>query len=897
MMRVIVFVACLLGGYLAVGQQEFVIENAQLRWTVDNKARTVSLVGKATGKDYAVLPPVPMAFVVLAGKGKIEATSAKIQNGVLKLEFGTPEVTASLKVDTKPEVITMEVLELKAPNPTQFAFLHLPVSITAHVGRMMAVAWDDEFGIIALGLTRKTCPSASRTQGAAFLHASGYEQFGFNGCKVGLVAAPIKDLRMAIHRAAKVTGLPAPEFEGGKPIHMTEENRKSYLFTDVSEANVERCIRYAKEMNFGQIMMFQWCWAKTSGHFEINTKAYPKGEESLKATVAKIRAAGLKAGFHLWASKVHKSDKYCTPIPDRRLWKKAKVTLAEDIDDKTDRIITKEPPKGFYGEKKDIPQVWKDIQIGDEIITYERLSLEPPFGFFGCKRGANGTRPAHHKAGEIVWQLGIDDCCPGYIIDQETDLLDEVADRCAGILNRVGCDMIYFDGGEDVPPPLWYYVPNFELAVWNRLIQKPIIVQGTIVQHHSWHIFSRNSTVDIRRERSKEQVDNSVKYMLDMRENLLPGELGWFGIFPPDSRGIGTQFDEIDYLCCKALAYDAPFSIEMSLERLEANPLFPSMVRQIGFYEKLRLHRYFKPEELEQLKQPQVDFTIFRYRNRWRVLKLSEVKDVPGKDLRLFLSHVDNTIVAYFWNTIGEGDIELTLPASNCQLIDDEGKPVKFKKTANGILLPLEPVRRFLICEGLTEKEVEKAFKEGQMRRVAKMKPIYIQAESGKLSGKMILGKLAEIEEPEALGDVVTFIGSPSLGMKFENDYAEYTVKVPSKGIYAIWARLRYPKGGDMSFTLVENGAVYTGEMSQALGNSGNEGDKWHWDSQGTGLACKPGTGRRLVKVTGNELTFRIYPREGSGGKENPRLDVLCITNDLTYVPTDADAIKALGTK
>jgi len=864
----------------------FRVESEQLLLEIGADGVVSKIFGKFSKKDHVAPIAIPVASVTLLDGKKIGANSATFDGRMLKLHFGTCG-TAILKVEPKKEAIIVEVLSLNVDDAAQFSFLQLPVKITENVGSILATAWDKEFGIVLLGLNLNTHPTAMRLKDAALLQANGYQQFGFVGCSVAIVGAPTSQLRMAIHNVAKANGLPAIEFEGGKPIHLTDENRRSYLFTNVTEANVEKCIKYAKGMNFGQIMIFQPTWARTSGHFEFNTSAYPNGIDGLKTVASKIKAAGLKVGFHVWASKVHKSDRYCTPIPDGRLWKKAQVTLANDIDEYADAILTKEPPIGFYGEKGDVAEVWRDIQIGNEIITYKWLSLKPPYGFFGCKRGANGTKPSAHKAGEIVYQLGIDDCCPGYIIDQETDLLDEVHDRLAKILNAVGCDMIYFDGGEDVPPPIWHYVPKFELSLWRRLEPKPIIVQGTIVQHHSWHIFSRNSTVDIRRERSKEHVDNSVKYMLRMRENLLPGELGWFGIFPPRGRDVGTQFDEIDYLCCKSLAYDAPFSIEMTIEELERNPLFPSMVRQIGIYEKLRLSRYFKPEELEPLKEPQVDFTVFNDGKRWHLLKLREVNGLKGKDLRLFIGNFGGRVVAYFWNAIGESEIELSLPANKCRLVDDYGNSLEIVRKDGKLVLPLEPVRRFLVCEGVGEDLVENAFKMGQSKRVVR---VFIQAESGRLFGRMKLGKDIGVSEPAAFGDFVTFIGGVKFGEKSWQDFAEYFVEVPVKGVYAIWARLRYPKGGDMSFWLSSNGE----EGWQILGNSGAEGDKWHWDSQGCGLTCKPGTGLALVKVTSKWLKFRIHPREGSGGLNNPRLDAICITNDLTYAPNDDDALNAM---
>ena len=96
--------------------------------------------------------------------------------------------------------------------------------------------------------------------------------------------------------------------------------------------------------------------------------------------------------------------------------------------------------------------------------------------------------------------------------------------------------------------------------------------------------------------------------------------------------------------------------------------------------------------------------------------------------------------------------------------------------------------------------------------------------------------------------------------------------------------------GDDMSFALMQADEEYTGHISQALGNSSLAGDVWHWDRRGGGNKCKPGTGLRLIRAKTKRVTFRIYPREGHGARDNPRLDLLCITALPDYVPTDENA-------
>lgn len=75
------------------------------------------------------------------------------------------------------------------------------------------------------------------------------------------------------------------------------------------------------------------------------------------------------------------------------------IALARDIDARTTTIATAKPPHGFPQEE----ETDKIIQIGEEKIRYKSVSLQPPYGFLGCTRGAEGTRAQPHKAAEQVF--------------------------------------------------------------------------------------------------------------------------------------------------------------------------------------------------------------------------------------------------------------------------------------------------------------------------------------------------------------------------------------------------------------------------------------------------------------------------------------------------------------
>ena len=144
--------------------------------------------------------------------------------------------------------------------------------------------------------------------------------------------------------------------------------------------------------------------------------------------------------------------------------------------------------------------------------------------------------------------------------------------------------MVYFDGGEDVDKRRFnYYVSNFQETAMRKFRKRPIVHMGTIMTHTLWHSFTRSATVDTylntlrgshHFRKTGRQVANrkkpyrqSVGYMLSVREDWMPGELGWFGIWPESKETDGLQLDEVEYLMCKSLAYDAPISLETSFSK------------------------------------------------------------------------------------------------------------------------------------------------------------------------------------------------------------------------------------------------------------------------------------------------------------------------------------------
>ena len=146
--------------------------------------------------------------------------------------------------------------------------------------------------------------------------------------------------------------------------------------------------------------------------------------------------------------------------------------------------------------------------------------------------------------------------------------------------------------------------------------------------------------------------------------------------------------------------------------------------------------------------------------------------------------------------------------------------------------------------------------------------------------GTMTKGSQIDIQDDAALGDVVLCGGS--FDRSGQTDcYAEYRVQIPRKARWTLWARVRYPTGGDMSFGLVLPDEKVTLSGRQVLGNCGVNDKRWHWTGRGGGVTTVPPGSPIVFDLEPGPFVFRVYPREGGGtSSTNPRLDCFCLSED-----------------
>lgn len=859
---------------------------------------------------------MPLARVNTA-KGNGPCTSAKLAGSTLTLGFAKSGTEVAYELTPTPRWLLLKLTGVSGERPTSMTLCQIPVNLSEKVGPRLNAAYDAQHAVCLRAANRQADCGASRGAEANVLQASTQDAPGpkLEGAAVALIVCTTPELKSLLREASHEFGLLTNEDAAGVPVKETELRRGSYWFITVGAQDADKVIEYCKLTGFKQVMLGSGSWCRDVGHYTFAEGRF-RDEAALKAFVDRLHANDIKVGMHCFASKVSKTDAYVTPVPDRRFWVDRRSVLAADITaDQTE--IRAGDLKEWAGSPVASQKLWeggvdkhREVILDDEIIQYETIGPEGAYDtFLGCKRGAWGTRAGAHKAGTDARHYGVDGCINGYIIDQETTLLDETTTRLAGIFNRCGFDMIYFDGGEDVDKTRFnYYVSNFQETLMRKITKRPIIHMGTIMTHPLWHSFARSSTVDVylatlygaiqagakidKWPSVRDHINHSVDYMISVGQDMMPGELGWFGIWPKQQNTDGLQLDETEYLMCKSLGYDVPISLETGFGQMDSHPLTPGILEIVRVYEDLRMNRQVDEPTRQALQEKGKDFALVMIDGKPQFVPVTPLESVGGGTaVRGEIGPLGSGAVATLWHYLREADILVPLKGQG-GVFDFEGKPVTCD-TQDGKLKLHVGNRRLTLMASLSVDELRAALRQAEIAPQPARR-IWIQAETAKLVGEMALGSKLGLTEPGSFGDFVVCTGLPGFDQPQEW-YAEYTVGVPREGMWTLWSRVRYPGGGDMSFGLWLPDEPLSLSGDKAIGNCGTGPvDKWHWTGRGGGVSSEPPCAAIRMKLPKGPFTFRVVAREGKGSATmNPRLDLMLLTDDVEEVPTDETARSA----
>ncbi len=625
-----------------------VIENESARLTVGKDGATRSFQDVRKNSEYLDLR-IPVYFMS-ARRGNVEFGSSRIarQGANLDVKFGGSGIEARVRVGVEKGYFTFEVLSVNQTNLDELILVDLPLTISERVARVQEykehsetinICRNDQFGVCLASVNVITHSRTTRYEPAAF-RSSCYPRFGMIGAKVALLAGPSEGMLNLIGEMEVKQGLPHPTL-GGEWGKTSREIQKSYLFVDFTESNIDRVIGLAKAGGFSYILNYGGTWATSNGKYEVNTRNFPNGLPGLKAVMDKIHAAGLKGGAHVLAGGVDYKNAYVTPVPDPRLTRDDMRILAKDLGVSDATLSLTTSPEGLPTIESYSISTGKSLVIDDEIINYENLRTDPPFALEGCTRGAYGTKASYHRAGSRVYHLS--KRWDMFVVNADSDLLPEVAQNVADVINTCGFDQIYFDGLDSVERngPFFYYLGKLVQETTKRF-NREVIVQGSNLAHFNWHNFSRLYTIDRIELNPKRWVDyHCSQRMVNARNNLMPAELGWFGYFldAPDCES--TTPDVIEYLLAKTIGWSVPWSLETTTHVLEGHGRTAEALALSKIYEELRLRNYFSDRIKEVLRTPKQDFKLVeKSAGSWQLLPIDygppQLVDLQGKTASRF---------------------------------------------------------------------------------------------------------------------------------------------------------------------------------------------------------------------------------------------------------------------
>jgi hypothetical protein len=587
--RLILALALAFAAASAARAENFVFETGVAKLVIGSDGVISSLIEKQNGKEQ--LRPTRLPFAAVRKGGQLFPASAVEQRaGLFHVTFGISGVSADYRITASEDYITVELAGVQGDGIEEVRLMQLSTAL-ANTGRLLGVQWDGEFAVCLMGLSDRVDSEI----GGSVMSASVYPEFSMKGQRFALIAVPTPRFLEVVRKVEHDFHLPSSTI-GGTWAKLSMDARTSYLFTDLTEANADETISYAKLGGFRYILIYSDTWSASLGSYPINLKSFPRGEASLKSVIDKCHAEGLKVGMHMLTSFVGKYDPLVRPKPDPGLLKDGQATLATDVSEKATELVASSAVVG-----SPLAGVSSEWVIDDEIIHCSRIDGAK---FLQCERGFAGTRPLLHKSGAKIQHLAERD--GAYLADLRSPLAGAISDRVAGVINRVGFDMIYFDGGElnSADGPSWYWVGVQQSQILERS-KRDLLVQGSGTTHWTWHIFSRGTCDDFAAVAVKQYLDyhkiaDSWHFYHD---NFLPAELGWVGFLQDGPDHPATTPDELEYYAARMLALDSAFSLETSLSVLHANGRTEEMLKLLGEYEQLRLSGAVPKAVREQLAQ------------------------------------------------------------------------------------------------------------------------------------------------------------------------------------------------------------------------------------------------------------------------------------------------------
>ncbi len=337
-----------------------------------------------------------------------------------------------------------------------------------------------------------------------------------------------------------------------------------------------------------------------------STKSYLIANDNPKDTAflkEKCRQAGLDLGLQVLANRIPTDSKLVTPKPSKHLLKQGALQLQLPINETQTEFAV------YHSELFATPATINVLQIDDELVTYRSTEEVGNIHlFYGCVRGAFGTRRSAHSKDATVYKLWD---TPERALLPDQELQDQMAQSQAKKLAKTDYDVLIFNDlksyayNEQGETAIGHFLDTMHKYNPDKLLQADLFTPTSrnylsrVNENQLWNASMRTKIVETSTEKQEFYRDNQIPWMI-----------GNFQIHLADKNRQATSMEELEWFLSKAAAFDAGFGLDFSVETMRKHGLTNIMLNTIRTWEDLRLAHAFSDKMKEALKDPYGDWHI-----------------------------------------------------------------------------------------------------------------------------------------------------------------------------------------------------------------------------------------------------------------------------------------------
>ena len=670
-------------------ETSIIIENARLRLTLSKNGIAQSLICLNTNEELlATAEPLPFCSVTeerpynneikLAHPNKwmrFAANRVRVEGNRLYVGFELVRFEAIIEVCETPDYVTFrtvgfevpyeafEYLAMDTPPVESLRILQLPIQKRKYLGEWLNVVSDDRVAVGILATSPFEDIDLEKRDASVILTATALQSVKMKDTTAALIVSAKEEFMDCIARMEEDFGLPFG-VESRRNPHI---NRSALWTNGINPTNVDEFIALAKRAGLTHILMYYLALFKQThayaccGNYreEDYLDTYPKGSDSLREMLQKLKDAGIIPGIHFLHTHIGIDSHYVTPVADHRLRLKKRLTLAKPLGCDDTTVYVEENPQNAPMHKD-----CRVLRFGGEVISYESFTTEPPYAFVGCKRGHYNTNVTAHEMGQIGGVLDVSEfCATSLYLDQETSLQDEIAEQLARVYDA-GFEFIYFDGSEGVSAPFNLHVSGAQYRVIKKLSTQTLFCEGAAKTHFGWHWMSGGNAFDVFPAPifKKKLVEYPFEEAPRMAQDFTRLNFGWWAFnhtMLPDMYEYGNAL---------AFSYDCPVTVMMTNpQEVLAHPRIKDHLEVFRRWEDARIQGFLTEEQKLSLRNTAQEHTLLiNEEGAYELCPYNRIEGAAGGDERItayWMTRRGRTYAVLFHNT-GCGTLNLPMCAS-----------------------------------------------------------------------------------------------------------------------------------------------------------------------------------------------------------------------------------------